>query len=277
MDQSFANDTGTFVVVNMGGVDTRPGHEGTPWGAFALTGGGWGGTWKEDGISFCVGPMGNCRTSVQEHVEIESPLVIAQHEMVIDTAGAGKARGGLGSVYSIFAESDTVVTITADRVRRGAPGTNGGGPSMPSYGWYIEDFDLSRHKDPLDLRGAEPLFGMFDAQGRPDPNTGEFGRGARFQTGKFSNLLIKAGDAIRLMIGGGGGWGDPLDRDPQKVLEDVRNGLVSPQAADLYYGVVLTEGAVDGPGTEERRFELNAQRNAGSWSVPTASPLTWTL
>src|SRR3954470_1872377 len=95
MDQSFANDTGTFVVVNMGGVDTRPGHEGTPWGAFALTGGGWGGTWKEDGISFCVGPMGNCGTSVQEHVEIESPLVIAQHEMVIDTAGAGKARGGL--------------------------------------------------------------------------------------------------------------------------------------------------------------------------------------
>jgi N-methylhydantoinase B len=90
MDEAFACDTGTAVVVSLGGIDTRPGHEGTPWGAFALAGGGWGGTWKDDGVSFCVIPIGNCRTSVQEHVEIESPLVIVQHEMVIDTAGPGR-------------------------------------------------------------------------------------------------------------------------------------------------------------------------------------------
>jgi N-methylhydantoinase B len=277
MEESFAPDTGTAVVISAGGIDTRPGHEGTPWGAFALTGGGWGGTWKGDGVSFCVIPIGNCRTSVQEHVEIESPLVVVQHEMLVDTAGAGKFRGGLGAVYSIFAESDTFVTITADRVRMGAPGSDGGGAGTPSYGWYVEKFDLSRHSDPLDLRDAEPLFGMFDEQGRPDPNHGEFCRGARYQTGKFSNLLLKAGDALRFVIGGGGGWGDPLERDPQHVLEDVRNGLVSPDGAQLVHGVVVGDGELDVAATEARRAELAARREAGTWSVPTAAPLTWTI
>jgi N-methylhydantoinase B len=277
MDEAFACDTGTAVVVSLGGIDTRPGHEGTPWGAFALAGGGWGGTWKDDGVSFCVIPIGNCRTSVQEHVEIESPLVIVQHEMVIDTAGAGEFRGGLGSVYSIFAESDTMVTITADRVRLGAPGSNGGGAGSPAYGWYIENFDLAEHGDPLDLSGAEPLFGMFDEQGRPDPNDGEFGRGARYQTGKFSGLILKAGDALRFVIGGGGGWGDPLARIPGKVLQDVRSGLVSPEFAADAHGIVITNGDVDEAATAARRAQLAADRDQGRWSVPVATPRNWNL
>ncbi|SEC97064.1 hydantoinase B/oxoprolinase family protein [Rhodococcus koreensis] len=277
MDEAFACDTGTAVVVSLGGIDTRPGHEGTPWGAFALAGGGWGGTWKDDGVSFCVIPIGNCRTSVQEHVEIESPLVIVQHEMVIDTAGAGEFRGGLGSVYSIFAESDTMVTITADRVRCGAPGSNGGGAGSPAYGWYIDNFDLAEHGDPLDLRGAEPLFGMFDDQGRPDPNNGEFGRGARYRTGKFSGLVLKAGDALRFVIGGGGGWGDPLARISGKVLQDVRSGLVSPEFAADAHGVVIVNGDVDEAATSARRAQLAADRDQGRWSVPVATPRNWNL
>ncbi|RDI55992.1 hydantoinase B/oxoprolinase family protein [Nocardia mexicana] len=274
---SFACDTGTAVVVSLGGIDTRPGHEGTPWGAFALAGGGWGGTWKEDGVSFCVIPIGNCRTSVQEHLEIESPLVVVQHEMVIDTAGAGRFRGGAGSVYSIYAESDTMVTITADRVRIGAPGSQGGGAGAPAYGWYIEDFDLARHGDPLDLRGAEPLFGMFDEAGRPDPDHGEFGRGARYRTGKFSGLVLKAGDALRFVIGGGGGWGDPLERDAQRVAADVRAGLVSHEFATDAYGVVIADGVVDAEATTARRAHLAADRTQGRWQVPVATPRTWTL
>ncbi|TSD94111.1 hydantoinase B/oxoprolinase family protein [Skermania sp. ID1734] len=274
-EESFAPDTGTAVYIGFSGIDTRPGHEGTPWGAYGLAGGGWGGTWKEDGVSFCVVPIGNCRTSVQEHVEIESPLVVAEHEMVIDTAGAGQFRGGLGSVYAIYAESDTYVTVVADRLRRGAPGSNGGGAGMPACGWYIENFDPARHTDPLDLRGAEPLFGTFDQQGRPDPNNGEFGLGARYKTGKFSNLLLKAGDGIRLLIGGGGGWGDPLRRDPDRVLTDVRNGLVSRESAERCYGVVIADDAVDVAATEVRRAELSAERDAGTWQVPLAAPVHW--
>ncbi|MEV6218100.1 hydantoinase B/oxoprolinase family protein [Nocardia sp. NPDC051833] len=276
-DETFACDTGTAVVVSLGGIDTRPGHEGTPWGAFALAGGGWGGTWKEDGVSFCVIPIGNCRTSVQEHLEIESPLVVVQHEMVVDTAGAGRYRGGAGSVYSIYAESDTLVTVTADRIRVGAPGSSGGGAGAPAFGWYIEDFDLARHGDPLDLRGIEPLFGMFDAEGRPDPNHGEFGRGARYRTGKFSGLILKAGDALRFVIGGGGGWGDPLDREADRVATDVRAGLVSTEFAAAAYGVVISDGAVDERATATLRDRLATDRAKGRWQVPVATPLTWTL
>ncbi|MEU4596037.1 hydantoinase B/oxoprolinase family protein [Nocardia sp. NPDC023988] len=276
-DEAFACDTGTAVVVSLGGIDTRAGHEGTPWGAFALAGGGWGGTWKEDGVSFCVIPIGNCRTSVQEHLEIESPLVVVQHEMVVDTAGAGRYRGGAGSVYSIYAESDTMVTVTADRIRAGAPGSNGGGAGAPAFGWYIENFDLARHGDPLDLRGIEPLFGMFDADGKPDPNHGEFGRGARYQTGKFSGLILKAGDALRFVIGGGGGWGDPLEREADRVASDVRAGLVSPEFATAGYGVVLADGEVDEAATTAQRARLATERAEGRWQVPVATPLTWTL
>ena len=275
-DESFAADTGTALYVGFSGIDMRPGHEGTPWGAYGLGGGGWGGTWKSDGISFCVTPIGNCRTSVQEHVEIESPLVVVQHEIVADTAGAGEFRGGLGSVYSILAESDTLITVVADRLRRGAPGAHGGGAGMPADGGYIPNFDLALHNDPLDLRGAEALFGVYDEQGRPDL-AGEFGRGARYQTGKFSNMLVKAGDAIRFIIGGGGGWGDPLRRETASVASDVRAGLVSPEFAALAYGVVLTGGIVDGDATARRRAELAAQRDSDGWSVPVALPLSWKI
>lgn len=271
----FAPDTGTALVLSLGGVDTRPGHEGTPWGAFALTGGGWGGTWKDDGVSFCVVPIGNCRTSVQEHVEIESPLVVAQHEMLVDTAGAGLHRGGLGSVYTICAESDVFVSVTTDRVRTGAPGTDGGGAGSPAYGWYIEGFDISRHADPLDLRNAEPLFGVFDESGLPDPENGEFGHGARYQTGKFSGLVLRAGDALRVVIGGGGGWGSPLERDPERVALDVSNGLVSVERARDLYGVVVDEGAVDHDATAERRRTLGAALEAGTWTVPASAPVSW--
>ncbi|MGA4792366.1 hydantoinase B/oxoprolinase family protein [Nocardia sp. AB354] len=277
VEESFAPDTGTALYVGFSGIDSRPGHEGTPWGAYGLAGGGWGGTWKEDGVSFCVVPIGNCRTSVQEHVEIESPLIVVQHEIVIDTAGAGEFRGGLGSVYSIYAESDTLVTVVADRLRRGAPGSKGGGAGTSAYGWYIANFDLNTHGNPLDLRGAEPLFGMFDEQGRPDPNNGEFGRGARYTSGKFSNLLLQAGDAIRFVIGGGGGWGDPLARDTGRVAADVRAGLVSPEFASAAYGVVITDGAVDEAATTARRTHLAAEREQGRWQVPVANPTTWII
>lgn len=276
-ERSIACDSGTALVVSLGGVDTRPGHEGEPWGGFALAGGGWGGTWQNDGVSFCVPPQGNCRTPVQEHSEIETPLIIAQHEMLVDSAGVGRHRGGLGSVYTVTAQSDTVVTVTSDRVRVGAPGAAGGGAGMPAYGWYIKDFDLGRHADPLNLADAEPLFGMFDSQGRPDPQSGEFCQGARYRTAKFSGLLLKAGDALRLIVGGGGGWGDPLLRDADLVEADVRNELYSEEFARAAFGVVFTGGRPDRAATTALRAELDAKRERGAWTVPPACPLAWSL
>ena len=58
---------------------------------------------------------------------------------------------------------------------------------------------------------------------------------------KFTNVLLKRGDIVRYVTPGGGGYGDPLRRDPQAVLADVRNGWVSVGAAQREYGVIVVE------------------------------------
>ncbi|WP_372507024.1 hydantoinase B/oxoprolinase family protein [Actinomadura madurae] len=73
---------------------------------------------------------------------------------------------------------------------------------------------------------------------------------------------VKAGQTIRIRTTGGGGWGDPLNRDPSRVAADVRDGKVSPDGARDDYGVVLADGAVDGEATATLRARLRAERGA---------------
>ncbi|MCG3753931.1 hydantoinase B/oxoprolinase family protein [Amycolatopsis sp. Poz14] len=274
-EQAIACDSGTAAMINVGGVDTRPGREGTPWATFSLPGGGWGGTWKSDGLSLCLIPIGNCRSSVQEHVERENPVIVWEHELMPDSAGAGENRGGAGGVYTVGALSPTVITITGDRVRGGGPGVRGGGAGMPFYAWLLHEVDPAAGLDPLDQTNAEPLFGMFDAAGRPDPDRGEFGQGTSYQTAKIAQIVLQPGQGLRLVIGGGGGWGDPLVRDTAKVLADVEDGVYSTEFAESAYGVVLRDGSVDEKATAAVRADLAAQRDAGTWTVPTACPPRW--
>jgi len=274
-DRAIACDSGTLGMLTLGGVDTRPGHVGNPWASFALAGGGWGATWKGDGLTLCTLAIGNCRTSVQEHVERESPLVVLQHEIMPDSGGAGQHRGGNGAVYTIAALSETTITVTGDRSRVGTKGTQGGGRGMPFYGWLFPDFDTTTTLDVLDVRGAEPLFGMFDHDRNPSPDHGVFGQGAHYQTSKVSGIVLKAGQAIRVIIGGGGGWGDPLKRPANRVIDDVLDGYHTRQFAEAAYGLVLDGDTVNEPATAERRAQLNRAREAGNWQVPTACPLQW--
>lgn len=274
--RAIACDAGTAGMMNMGGIDARPGHEGAPWATFSLPGGGWGGTWVGDGISLCLMSMGNCRSSVQEHVERENPLVVWEHELMPDSAGAGEHRGGAGSVYTIGALSTTMVTVTGDRARAGAPGTQGGGRGMPFYAWRLHDLGEATALDPLDQSNAESLFGMFDAEGRPDPDGGEFGLGTTHQTGKIAQVVLEPGQGLRLVVGGGGGWGDPLRRDPEAVLVDVEDGVHSAEFAERAYGVVVQDGVVNLQATHALRERLATERDAGTWTVPSACPPNWT-
>jgi N-methylhydantoinase B len=72
---------------------------------------------------------------------------------------------------------------------------------------------------------------------------------------RYADYPLKAGDAFRLDTPGGGGYGDPLSRPAEHVLADMREGFVSPEAAERDYGVVLTADgeAVDEKATEKRR------------------------
>lgn len=75
---------------------------------------------------------------------------------------------------------------------------------------------------------------------------------------------VRVGQVIRIRTTGGGGWGDPFDRDPDRVAADVRDGKVSPEGARDDYGVVLATGAsgpvADGEATAELRERLRAAR-----------------
>jgi N-methylhydantoinase B len=276
-ERAIGSDSGTLGMLTLGGVDSRAGHEGDPWASFAISGGGWGGTWKSDGLTFCTSAIGNCRTSVQEHVERESPIIVVQHEIMPDSGGAGLNRGGFGAIYTITALSDTAITITGDRTRVGTPGVQGGGRGMPFYGWLIPDFDFSQKVDVFNLDGCEPLFGMFDEDGRPAPDTGEFGQGTKYGSSKVSGIILQPGQAIRVIIGGGGGWGDPLQRPAQKVLNDIFDGLHTESFAKSAYGVVVSGGTVDEQATIELRADLDRQRTTGDWVVPTACPVEWAM
>jgi N-methylhydantoinase B len=274
-ERAIACDTGTAASMFIGGIDNRPGKEGQPWAAFGLPGGGWGGTWEGDGLSFCIHSTGNCRSSVCEHVERENPLLVWQHEMMTDSSGAGKHRGGAGGVLTLYCQSDTAITLSGDRARAGAPGVLGGGPGMPFYAWLIDEFDPRSALDPFNLSGARPLLGMFDENGVPAPDTGVFGQGAEFASSKLPQMFLKPGQAIRVIIGGGGGWGDPLERDQRLVLADVEEGLHSRDFSEAAYGTVFADGAIDEEATAARRKALSEARAEGRWSVPTACPTNW--
>ena len=80
---------------------------------------------------------------------------------------------------------------------------------------------------------------------------------------KIDNLAVKAGDRIIFKTAGSGGWGDPLDRDAEKVARDVRSDLVSADKAESDYGVVLTKDrAVDVEATKKRRKAIRDERGA---------------
>jgi N-methylhydantoinase B len=112
-----------------------------------------------------------------------------------------------------------------------------------------------------------PLFGIYDDSGRPDPNNGSYSNGTKYQTSKITAMTLKPGEVLRLQSPPGGGYGNPLEREPDRVLGDVANERVSlAHAADVYGVVIDAESlTVDEIATTARRAELTAQRDKGDW------------
>lgn len=156
-----------------------------------------------------------------EGYEWGHPIRYTRYELVPDTGGPGRWRGGAGLVKGIEFLTDTVITVRAtDRFERTPPGIRGGGKGTGA-GWIVNE-------------------------GTPNEYS---------LAGKVTNHRLRAGDILTMRCPGGGGLGDPLERDPALVLRDVEDGIVSPEAARAIYGVVLAEDgrAVDIPATEACR------------------------
>jgi len=167
-----------------------------------VLGGGSGGRYYADG-SDAIHIVPDSRNQPAEFTENRFPVIVEKLGLRADSGGAGKHRGGLGyeKHYRLLVDCHTIVT--ADCVRMGCYGVNGGKAGQP--------FCVT-----VDLEGAaKNLGGLVD--GEP----------------------LQAGQVLRVLTTGGGGWGDPLERETGLVLHDVLQGKVSPEAARADYGVVL--------------------------------------
>ena len=132
---------------------------------------------------------------------------------------------------------------------------------MPFYRDYKILADDAILQCRADRQSIRP-YGLFGGRaGRPgesfvDPD------GERRQVTSKVTMEAKKGDVFRYILPGGGGWGDPLERDPAAVLRDLRNGIVSTEAAGDDYGVVIDAETwrVDEAATTARRAALKAAR-----------------
>lgn len=186
--------------------------------------GSWGATEHHDGQDGVAHMGANVANVPVEMVEHEQPIRIEQYGLVPDTGGAGRTRGGLSVIrdYRVLSQRATL-NVRSDKRRHLPYGLFGGQPGAPS--WNIVNPDS-------------------------DP--------AALPTLLLEPVLLKLGDLFRHITAGGGGYGDPLRRDPQAVLRDVLEQKVSTAQAREDYGVVIVDGAppaVDKTATTQVRLE----------------------
>ena len=187
--------------------------------------GGWGGRASKDG-SGATAPAFGVGLAVQplEGQERLSPVLTTTHNLALDSGGPGRFRGGVGvEKGGILTDgSSTVMSYCCDRARSITWGIEGGLPSIPHGVWLNKGTDDER-----------------------------------FLGSVFSSVPIEPGDSFVRPSAGGGGYGDPLEREIEAVVEDVIDGYVSIERAAADYGVVVE--AVD-PELDDYRVDEEATR-----------------
>lgn len=173
----------------------------------SIEGGGWGGRPHEDGESATVSVcQGDVRNATIEGIELKCPVMIEGRALRTDSGGAGQHRGGLGMETTVrnFVEGNWI----CEPPKRG--------DLCP--GWGIWD-------------GKPGKVGEYRMR-KPDAND--------FNVVTTPRHRVPVDTQVIVCTGGGGGWGNPLDRDPELVRHDVAEELISPESARNDYGVVLS-------------------------------------
>lgn len=162
-----------------------------------------------------------------EYLETYYPMLIDGYATIMDTGGAGKHRGGNGveKIFLLLEEGD--ISIHDDRHLTQPWGILGGRPGACSEKWLVRK----------------------DGSRQPLPS-------------KTDNVRVYGGDRVIFRTAGGGGWGDPLERDPLRTRNDVARKLMSETKAREEYGVVLTGAALelDRRATEELRDSMKRNK-----------------
>jgi N-methylhydantoinase B/oxoprolinase/acetone carboxylase alpha subunit len=171
--------------------------------------GGWGASAGRDGWNCTPNQSANFRDYPVEVIESEYPVRCNTVTLLSDSGGAGEHRGGLGTAHEFTFLARTTLSGFGDRHELRPRGRAGGLPGAGSR------FLIQRSGE-TEWRGVEDV--AKDAS-------------------KFSHLIVEPGDRLRVENGGGGGFGDPGDRDPVALAADVADGVVSTAVARSDYGV----------------------------------------
>ncbi|MFH1122408.1 MAG: hydantoinase B/oxoprolinase family protein [Pseudomonadota bacterium] len=189
--------------------------------------GGNGGTCRMDGPGGLRGPqMGDVALQSMEMAEGLYPLLFRRFEFNPDSGGAGTFRGGMGLAIDVELLNDGMLSVVSERGKIPAYGLLGGDPGL-AQNWLVS------------REGRSASLGV-----------------------KIGSYPLKKGDIVQIRPGGGGGYGDPTERDPERVKQDIVNRLISVKHAEEAYGVVIRgeDLTVDLPKTGEKRRQLKKQR-----------------
>jgi N-methylhydantoinase B len=181
---------------------------------FCFFGGGLGGNPETDGLNHGNNPISTATIPPAEILESLYPVMFTQWALRPDSGGPGFNRGGLGAIYEIEALADgaTDVSLLGERGKFPPFGVNGG--KSAALNRFVYQADSGERTPPL--------------------------------VSKVTDIRIVAGQHVRLETPGGGGFGDPMTRDPVRVGRDFNFGYITKAAAHNDYGVVIDEnGAVD--------------------------------
>jgi N-methylhydantoinase B len=176
--------------------------DGSRWVMFSFFGGGLGGSPVSDGLSHANNPISTATIPPAEILEAAYPVMFTQWALRPDSAGAGTHRGGLGAIYEIETLTDASVSLLGERGKVAPFGVAGGASSATNrFTWQSDTGDKS-----------PPMIS------------------------KVTDVVLRAGQRVRLETPGGGGWGAPSDRDHRAIARDIALGYVSAEAAARDYG-----------------------------------------
>ena len=220
-DKLFAAPAGTSGNFCIGGTDPERGRS---YIMYVISGGGYGGSSFGDGISNGCSTIGISKTTPIEVMEQYYPVLFEEFSLHEGSGGAGKTRGGFGVNYKVrLRRGDARASMVMDHGRTGPQGALGGADGGVNR--VVVDRDGEIYTPP--------------------------------HLSKDQDIKIKPGDTIRVSTPGGGGFGNPYDRDPALVDRDVKRGYYTEDQARELFGVVLApDGGVDVTATQELRATL---------------------